>query len=92
MKRINNVREAQEHALQGGQALHVYGALDMPAPAVFKRHKTWAHLFDQDKGRLIKTARRLGVRVIKVHHEGRRGQHIDLCGRPLERAQEQAEP
>lgn len=91
MKRLDNVREAQEHALQGGQALHIYRALDMPAPAVFKRNKVWAHLFDQDRERLIKTARKLGVRVIVVHHEGRRGQHIDLCGKPLERAKEHAD-
>lgn len=88
MKLFQDVREAQAHAAAGGQALHVYTALPMPAPAVFKRHKQWGHLFDLDKARLVNTARRLGVRVIQVHHEGLKGQHIDLCGRPLAKAQE----
>lgn len=81
------------HAESGGQALHVYAAIDgMPnAPQVFKRSKEWGHLFDHDEKRLIRTARRLGVRVIKVHHKGRRAQHIDLCGKPLARAKEAAE-
>ena len=89
MKLTPNVREAQEHSEQGEQALHVYRALPMKAPAVFKRCKMWAHLFDLDKERLIKTAKKLGVRVIRVHHEGRRGQHIDLCGKPLSKAESQ---
>lgn len=87
MKLIPNVREAQEYAAKGGQALHVYRALPMKAPAVFKRHKMWAHLFDLDAERLVKAAKGLGVHVIKVHHEGRRGQHIDLCGAPLRKAE-----
>ena len=87
MKHFRNVREAQQYALDGGQALHTYPALDIPtAPAVFKRHSTWAHLFDQDKARLTRTARGLGVRVVVVHRAGQRGQHVDLCGKPLERA------
>lgn len=62
--------------MEGGQALHVYGALPFDsAPAVFKRNKEWAHLFDQDRARLMATTRKLGVRVIVVDHNGRRGQH-----------------
>ena len=51
--------------------------------------KSWGHLIDNDRERLETTARRLGVRVIKVSRPGRNGQHIDLCGRPLERAMEE---
>lgn len=63
MKLFSDPRKAQDHAAEGHQALHVYRALPMKVPAVIKRYKEWAHLFDQE-----------------------RGQHIDLCGSPLERA------
>ena len=80
-------KRAQEFAAEGGQALHVFRRIPgMPAPGCFKRSKFWAHLYDQDLKRLKATARRLGVRVIKVHHEGTKRQHIDLCGKPLDRA------
>lgn len=83
----NQVREALEHAQAGGQALHVYAAIaGMDAPACFRASQQWAHLFDYDRERLVQTARQLGVRVVVVHHEGLRGQHVDLCGRPLQRA------
>ena len=58
-------------------------------PKCFKGRQEIAHLFDQDKTRLIATVKRLGVRVVKVEREGEEGQHIDLCGKPLERAQEE---
>lgn len=45
-----------------------------------------AHLFDQDIDRLRKTAKMLGVRVVKVEHEGTYKQHVNLCSNPLERA------
>lgn len=83
------IKEARAYARDGNQALHVYPSkmVHAPdAPAVFKRHSTWAHLFDMDKIRLIVTAQELGVRVIKVEREGTDRQHIDLCGKPLERA------
>ena len=97
MKRFGprEVREAMEFAEAGGQALHVWepGAMfGDKAPRVFKRYKVWAHLIDHDAERLTKTARALGVRVIVIGRPGRRGQHIDLCGQPLERALAQAEP
>lgn len=91
MKLLPNVREAKAEAAAGGQGLHVYSAMPTrfpSAPAVFKRHPEWAHLFDQDLERLVATARRLGVRVIKVDREGEPGQHIDLCGAPLARARQ----
>lgn len=80
---------AEGYSLGGGQALHVWAPGDgwqKNAPMVFRRSKIWGHLFDQDKARLILTARRLGVRVIVVHREGSEGQHIDLCGKPLQKA------
>lgn len=80
--------EAREFAGQGGQALHCH-TFNVGHP-LFARYPEIAHLFDQDKERLIKTARALGVRVIKVEHEGEANQHIDLCGKPFERAKAQA--
>lgn len=79
--------------MTGGQALHIWNPADMyeQAPAVFKRYKTWAHLFDKDAIRLEKTARELGVRVINVERLGKVGQHVDLCGQPLTLAIELAE-
>jgi hypothetical protein len=77
------------HAEQGGQALHLCRSAQFvgpSAPACFKRSKQFAHLIDHDVDRLMATARRLGVRVVKVERGGRPGQHVDLCGKPLERA------
>lgn len=88
------ISQAVEFAKGGGQAIHLmpgayaYGRND--TPSCFKGRKQIAHLFDQDKARLVKTAKRLGVRVIKVEREADPGQHIDLCGRPLERALSEA--
>jgi len=42
-----------------------------------------AHLFDQDKDRLFKKAKKLGIRRVYIDDEGADGQHLDLCGRPL---------
>lgn len=80
--------EAYEHAKSGGQALHIH-SLTFGHP-LFKRYPEIAHLLDQDRERLIATARRLGVRVIKVEGSGTHRQHIDLCGKPFERAKTQA--
>lgn len=84
---------AYEHAKKGGQALHLFGSpgLSPGAPACFKRSNEAGHLFDYDRHRLIRTAKRFGVRIIKVSRLGRRGQHIDLCGRPLENAKAECE-
>ena len=84
---------AYEHAKKGGQALHLfeYPGLFPNAPKVFKRSKYAAHLFDQDEKRLIRTAKRFGVRNIRVVRLGWQGQHIDLCGRPLEKARAECE-
>ena len=91
MKRFDSrqVREAIEYAGDGGQALHVWnpGKSYPDAPACFnKSRKGWGHLLDNDEERLVLTARRLGVRRIVVAQRGKRGQHVDLCGKPLKRA------
>lgn len=83
------LREAYAHATAGGQALHVCKAssfVTSTAPACFKRAEKFAHLIDYDRTRLERTARRLGVRVIVVERAGGEGQHVDLCGQPLQRA------
>ncbi len=84
------VREALQFAEDGGQALHIYNSLKLPnlkgGARCFLRYKQWAHLFDQNEKRLRKTAKRLGVNTVRMHRKGQRGQHVDLCGRPLERA------
>jgi len=84
---------AYEHAKRGGQALHLFSnpGLYPGAPACFKRSKEAGHLFDYDRHRLIRTAKRLGVRNIRVSRLGRQGQHIDLCGMPLENAKAESE-
>lgn len=90
------IREAIAYAKEGGQALHVWmprGYEKMPGvPKPFKKNKSlWAHLFDQNMGRLISTAKKLGVRKIKVGNEGHKAAHIDLCGAPLDKAIQQCE-
>lgn len=87
----NELIEAYEHAKGGGQALHMmsgrFAYLRNDTPACFKGRRELAHLFDRDPKRLIATARKFGVRVIKIEREGDpMRQHIDLCGKPLERA------
>lgn len=86
---MRDVVAAQDYAMDGGTALHVH-TLTAGHP-LFKRYAVIGHLIDQDKRRLVHLASRLGVRVVKVEREGRRGQHVDLCGKPFERACEMAE-
>lgn len=90
------IRDAIEYADAGRQALHVWSpprseteSFWPGAPACFRKTNTWAHLIDRDTQRLKETARKLGVRRIVISRMGRSGQHVDLCGRPLERAMEQ---
>lgn len=83
------IKEAEAYAATGGQALHVWdpGPDGWPgAPQVFLQNRPWAHLFDNDVERLKATCKKLGVRVLAVGREGRRGQHIDLCAGPLRKA------
>lgn len=81
---MRDIKSAKDCSLQGFQALHVH-TLNNGHP-LFKRYSQIAHLFDLNTARLIKTAKELGVRIIKVEHEGETSQHIDLCGKPFERA------
>ena len=92
---FKDILTAFEYVAQGGQALHVWnpprvnGRSVYPEPKVpecFAQAATWGHLIDDDADRLIRTARRLGVRRIVVSRAGKRGQHIDLCRAPLRRA------
>ena len=84
--------DAYAYAKEGGQALHLFSdpGLYPGCPKCFKRSREAAHLIDYNIGRLIATARRLGVRVIKIGRQGRCGQHFDLCGKPLLRAKDEA--
>ena len=89
------VKEAIAFALAGGQALHVWHPSEewrRRAPIAFRGPGPWAHLLDQDLKRLVQTAKRLGVKVIKVGREGTDHQHIDLCAGPLCRAFLEIEP
>jgi hypothetical protein len=75
--------------MHGGIALHLMdhsGGIYPNAPACFKQTKSFAHLFDQDTQRLQTVARWLGVRKVVVSKQNTYQQHVDLCGRPLERA------
>lgn len=88
------IREAIMHAAEGGQALHLHVFITPGCPRCFKRDveagKQIAHLFDHDLKRLVATVKRLGVRVVRVERMGTPRQHVDLCGRPLEKALEEA--
>lgn len=87
-----HIREAMAHAAKGGQALHVWrGVWAGTKPRCFVDGRLWGHLLDNDEARLVTTARRLGVNKIKVSRRGKPGQHIDLCGMPLERAMKEVE-
>lgn len=74
------VKEAMEHASEGGQALHMFkwGI------------RTHGHLLDQNRGRLVETARKFGVRSVFIHRADRDGQHVDLWGEPLLQAVREA--
>lgn len=84
------LHEARAHAMAGGQALHMmsgrYAYLRPDTPNCFKGRGQIAHLFDQSIPRLAATAKKLGVRVIKIERASTPSQHIDLCGKPLARA------
>ena len=76
--------------------MHLHQIVFPESPLCFRqavdRGEDIAHLFDQDKARLEKTARRLGVRVIYIHKEDTPRQHIDLCSGPLRKAIQEADP
>jgi hypothetical protein len=83
------LKDAYLFAESGGQALHLCKSASFvtsAAPNCFKRSTHLAHLIDYDIDRLMATARRLGVRVVKVERPNKSGQHVDLCDKPLDRA------
>jgi len=91
----SDLEAAYAFAMAGGQALHLHRLVPVSAPQCFRRDVEagrWvAHLLDQDAMRLVRTAKRLGVRIALVEGLGTKRQHIDLCGAPLRRAREEAE-
>lgn len=86
------VDEAIAHAAAGFQALHLHRIIPdrRRAPRCFvaavDRGEPIAHLFDQDRLRLLATVRKLGVREVYVHRDGTPRQHVDLVGGPLKKA------
>jgi len=78
--------QAVAYATLGGQALHLHRnrVKQLKVPGCFKGAKVWAHLIDHDYGRLWQLALRLGIRKVKIERYGKAGQHVDLCGRPLQ--------
>lgn len=87
---MREIREAQDYAAQGGQAIHLHAFITDKAPDVFKKAVAGgnqiAHLFDRDTKRLASTALSLGIRRVVIEHQGTPRQHVDLCGGPLEKA------
>ncbi len=86
------VKAALDHADGGGVALHVWSPRQPTEgiPSCFAHAallgNDWGHLIDRDHERLRNTARQCGVKRIVVKRKGQRGQHVDLCGKPLARA------
>jgi hypothetical protein len=82
------IKEAFAYSAEGGQALHLFSnpGVYPGAPICFKRNLFAAHLFDDHIERLKLTASKLGVKRIVISRVGRQGQHVDLCGRPLQKA------
>lgn len=78
-------------AENGGQALftHVWGMAS--GPKCFHGARVIGKLFDQNTRRLEETANALGVRRVKIDRRGHAWQHVDLVGKPLERAIARAE-
>lgn len=87
--RRNQTREAIRFSKEGGQSLQPFiktlvfcgGRGDF-----FKHPQRAARLFDQNTARLITTIRKFGINTIHVHLVGTDKQHVDLTGKPLERA------
>ncbi|MCK5639236.1 MAG: hypothetical protein KAJ19_00510 [Gammaproteobacteria bacterium] len=92
--KYKELREATQFAKFGGQALHLYNSTKLPfgyrnkksVPGTFLKHKQWGHLFDNNRKRLRKTAKKIGIQRVKIDREGTYKQHVDLCGVPLEKA------
>ena len=79
------LEEAMSTADQGKQALFLHHHQGF-GPGPFAKPGVIGKLMDMDVKRLTETARGLGVRHVKIDRLGRRGQHIDLVGMPLQKA------
>ncbi len=87
------IKEARDHAAAGGQALHMMTgqwARGWGGPRCFQQARSFAHLFDQNAERLMATAHRLGIYRAVIQKPGTPSQHIDICGRPLHKAEAEA--
>jgi hypothetical protein len=86
---MRELPQALAHAAAGGLACHLHCVMSRRGPRCFRaalaRGEHIAHLFGKCVPVLRAEARRLGVRVVLVEHEGRESQHVDLCGTPLRR-------
>ena len=56
-------------------------------PGCFARAKRYGKVFGPDALELRALSSKLGVRKVIVDREGRKGQHVDLYGEPLRRAE-----
>lgn len=95
--RLRAHREAANHAQKYGEfALLIWHGCPGIGPAVFRkahaRGEPWGKLFHPDADALRKAAKRLKVHRIVVDRPDRWGQHVDLVGAPLARAQALAAP
>lgn len=80
---------AIEFAGAGGQALHVWTSSFGDYPSFFTyKAREMGRLYDLDAGRLIVTARFLGVKALFIIDRGLQGQGIELGGEPLAKAKE----
>jgi hypothetical protein len=86
----NRLGARKRHYILPGEiaVLHVWTPSEFErkrAPMAFRRSPMWGHLFGDDADELVRLAKIFGVRRPFVHRKGERGQHVDLCGAPLQR-------
>jgi hypothetical protein len=79
-------RAALAVAAAGGQALFLHPWGGPSRIRCFDGVRWIGKLFDQDKTRLVATARRLGVRRVVIDREDLPEQHVALVAGPLQRA------
>jgi len=87
--RRSQTREAIHYAIDGGQALQPFIKTSVFCGGCgnfFKYPQRAARLFDQDYKRLVETIKSFGINSVHVHLEGQDKQHVDVVGKPLERA------
>ena len=82
------LKENDRNPLMPGEiaVLHVWTPTEgerKRAHIAFRGSRQWGHLFGDNADELIRLAKIFGVRRPFVHRKGQRGQHVDLCGRPL---------